>query len=540
MKNDGQGGRPWRLWPTSNRILVFRFSFFVFHEIRRYTVSVEPLFLVLCLLGGLVIGAIVGIALTKGKIEPEKRLAEAKTAEAEAARTELTRAREERATFEAQAQQAGVLQTDLKVLQERLESHIAENNRLNAQIEGEREARLEERKLLDQARTQLEDAFKALSSDALRKNNQQFIELAQQTFNTLNEKAKGDLDKRSQVFDQSVKDIQEKLKTFDENIKGIEKDRVGAYEQLKEQVKGLADSQKSLQTETNNLVRALSNTNQRGKWGELQLETILKHAGLVEGINYRKQVAFAAEEGGGRPDFVVRFPSGHEIVIDSKVPLDAYYEANVATDDGVRNAKLKEHAQKVRQHATALGQRGYQDRFESLDFVVMFLPAESLFSVAVQHDPSLIEFGLDKKVFIASPITLIGVLRSVAMGWRQEKLAENAKQISDEAKELYTRIATFGDKFNKLRSRLDGAVGAFNETAGSLEARVLPQARRLKELNVTTAADIPTMEPIERVTRELQSPELKSMSASSEETEVTEDEDDVGPATVPVESAQLL
>lgn len=482
----------------------------------------DPLFLVLCLLVGLAIGAVVGIALTKGKIEPERRLAEAKTAEAEAARGDLLRAREERATFESQAQQAGELQTELRALQGRLENLIANNNRLNAQIEGEREARQEERKLLDQAKTQLEDAFKALSSDALRKNNQQFIELAQQTFNTLNEKAKGDLDKRSQVFDQSVKDIQDKLKTFDENIKGIEKERVGAYEQLKEQVKGLGETQQRLQTETGNLVRALSNTNQRGKWGELQLETILKHAGLVEGINYRKQVTFTSDEGGGRPDFVVRFPSGHEIVIDSKVPLDAYYEANVCNDDLIRTAKLKEHAQKVRQHATALGQKAYQDQFESLDFVVMFLPAESLFSVAVEHDPALIEFGLDKRVFIASPITLIGVLRSVAMGWRQEKLAENAKKICDEAKDLYTRFNVLGRHLSKVGRNLDSAVGAFNDAVGSVERQVLPSARRLKELGVTTADDIPQLEPIERSAREMQSPELRALEDDPEEAAMVE------------------
>jgi len=485
---------------------------------------VDPLFLVLCLLVGLAIGALVGIALTKGKIEPEKRLAEAKTAEAEAARNDLLKAREERATFESQAQQAATLQVEFKALQGRLEDLIADNNRLNAQIESEREARQEEKKLLDEARTKLEDAFKALSSDALRKNNQQFIELAQQTFNTLNEKAKGDLDKRSQVFDQSVKDIQEKLKTFDENIKGIEKERVGAYEQLREQVKGLGESQQRLQTETGNLVRALSNTNQRGKWGELQLETILKHAGLVEGINYRKQVSVTGDEGGSRPDFVVSFPSGHEIVIDSKVPLDAYYEANVTTDDGVRSAKLKEHSQKVRQHATSLGQKAYQDQFESLDFVVMFLPAESLFSVAVEHDPALIEFGLDKRVFIASPITLIGVLRSVAMGWRQEKLAENAKKISDEAKDLYARFSVLGRHLSKVGRNLDSAVGAYNDAVGSVERQVLPSARRLKELGVTTADDIPELEPIERTARELQSPELRATEAAAIEGPIVEEE----------------
>ena len=354
------------------------------------------------------------------------------------------------------------------------------------------------------------DVFSTAAGQALDRNSEKFQELAQQHFKLLRSEANSDLEKRQQAIGELVKPIEEKLKSFDENIGKLEKERVGAYEGLKEQVKGLMDSQSRLQSETNNLVRALRNPQQRGQWGEMQLETILKHAGMQEGVHYNKQVSVFGEEGGGRPDFVVLFPNGMQIVIDSKAPLDAYLDAQESTDEETRAAKFAEHAKRVRNHAQSLGRRAYQDRFESCDFVVMFLPAESLYSVAIQHDPRLLEFGMENKVFIASPVTLITMLRSVAMGWRHEQLAENAKQISDEAKELYARFGVLGKHFAKLGDRLDGAVAAYNESVGSLETRVMPQARKLKELRATTADDIPTLDPVERTSRQLQSPELRA------------------------------
>lgn len=485
-----------------------------------YTWSVDPVMLVLCLLGGAVFGAIIGWLLMKAKTAPELSLAAAKAAETDQAKADLAKAREERAAFETRAARIDQLESEIRDGRERLEKLIGDNNALQSQVEAERNAREEQRKLLEEAKTNLEDAFKALSSDALRKNNAQFLELAEQTLKTFNEQAKGDLEKRQQAIGELVKPIEEKLKAFDENIKGIEKERVGAYEQLKEQVKGLADSQNRLQAETNNLVRALKNPSQRGQWGEMQLETILKHAGLVEGVHYSKQVFVSGEDGAGRPDYVVSYPTGQKIVIDSKAPLEAYLAAHDASDEDIRTQKFREHARHVRQHVQALMKRAYQSRLDSVDFVVMFLPAESLYSAAVQADPALIEFGVENRVVIASPITLITLLRSVAMGWRQEQLAENAKKISDEAKELYTRFGVLGKHFSKLGDRLDGAVSAFNDTVGSLEGRVLPQARKLKELQVTTAEDLPILEPVEKTARQIQSAELKELPATSENTTV--------------------
>lgn len=449
----------------------------------------DALPVVLCLLGA-VLGFGLGYAFVKAKLGPELGQAQAQKEEGERAKAELATERT------------------------RLEQLIGENRSLQSQIESEKKASEDQRRLLEEAQTNLSDAFKALSSDALRKNSTQFLELAQSALKTYNEQAKGDLEKRQQAIGELVKPIEEKLKSFDENIKSIEKERVGAYEQLKEQVKGLSESQTRLQAETNNLVRALRNPQQRGQWGEMQLETILKHAGLQEGVHYNKQVSVTGEDGGGRPDFVVLFPNGMQIVIDSKAPLDAYLDAQECTDEDTRIAKFKDHAKHVRNHAQSLGRRAYQDRFESCDFVVMFLPAESLYSVAIQHDPRLLEFGAENKVFIASPVTLITMLRSVAMGWRHEQLAKNAKQISDEAKELYARFGVLGKHFAKLGDRLDGAVAAYNDSVGSLETRVLPQARKLKELHATTAEDIPALETVERTSRELQSPELRVLPSA--------------------------
>jgi len=458
--------------------------------------------LVLCLLIGLAVGALVGWLLVRSKVGPELEVARTKAVEAEALRADLSQAQVERARFEEKAQRTDILDQQIRAQEAEMRELVGKVKDAQARLESFEEQKREFEK-------KVADVFASLSAEALDKTSDRFLKLASQRFENLQAEARGEINKL-------VDPIKDRLNAFDENIKGMEKERVGAYEQLKEQVKGLAESQNRLQAETNNLVRALKNPSQRGQWGEMQLETILKHAGLVEGVHYAKQLFVAGEDGAGRPDYVVSYPTGQKIVIDSKAPLEAYLAAHDAVDEDVRIAKFKEHARHVRQHVQSLMKREYQARLDSVDFVVMFLPAESLYSAAVQSDPSLIEFGVENRVVIASPITLITLLRSVAMGWRQEQLAENAKKISDEAKELYTRFSVLGSHFDKLGKRLDGAVSAFNDTVGSLESRVLPQARKLKELKVTTAEDLPVLEPIEKTTRELQSPELRSLPTSVE------------------------
>jgi len=463
----------------------------------------DGLWIVLALVVGVGTGAILVFLANRAQINALSKAAADSASDA-------TAAREARAVAETKAARIEELGQTIAERERTIESLRDENATIRetvARLETERTSLQEQREEFER---RVREVFAEISSDALDKNAKRFLALAEENLAKFNEQAKGDLEKRQQAIGELVKPIEDKLKAFDDNIKGIEKERVGAYEQLREQVFQLKETHVRLQAETNNLVRALRNPSQRGQWGEMQLERILEFAGLKEKVHYEKQVSVVSEQGSGRPDYVVQFATGQRIVIDSKVPLEAYLDAQEAVDDEVRAAKLKEHARHVRNHVQALIKRAYQERFESIDFVVMFLPAESLFSAALQYDPSLIEFGVENRVFIASPITLIGMLRSVAMGWRQEQLAENARLISEEAKELYNRFSVVGRHFKRLGDRLDDAVGAFNETVGSMDTRLLPQARRLKELHVTTAEDIPLPSTIDRSARHPQSPELTS------------------------------
>lgn len=454
---------------------------------------VEPVLIVVCLLGGLFAGALIGWFAMKAKVGPELG--------------EAGHVRERAAALETE-----VRSRDQEILRLATEATDARARLAAAEVQRE------------EFEKRVNDVFSSAAGRALDRNSEKFQELAQQHFKLLRSEANSDLEKRQQAIQELVKPIDEKLKSFDENIKNIEKDRVGAYEQLKEQVKGLSETQTRLQVETNNLVRALRNPQQRGKWGEIQLETILKMAGLEEGVHFRRQEHRGGEDGSVRPDTVVFLPTGREIVIDSKAPLDAYLDAQDMPDEELRGLKLKEHAKCVRGHIQALTKKAYWDRFETADFVIMFLPGESIFSAAVQQDASLLEFGVENRVFIASPMTLITMLRSVAMGWRQERLAENAKKISDEAKELYGRFGILGKHFGRVGKQLDGAVSAYNDAVGSLDTRVLPQVRRLKELKVASE-DLPVIEPVERKTREFQSVELRQLPGTllAEEEPVTQE-----------------
>ncbi len=469
----------------------------------------EGLWILLALVAGVIVGAVLVFLANRSQIAGLTKTATEAGSEVAAIREAKAAAETKAARVDELLLDAAAKERQVDGLKEEIATHRERFSELQSRLEAERQSIQEQKDLLEK---RIAETFTALSSDALRKNNSQFLELAKEALGTFNEQAKGDLEKRQQAIGQLVKPIEEKLRTFDDNIKGLEKERVGAYEQLREQVKILSETHNQLRAETGNLVRALRNPGQRGQWGEMQLERILEFAGLKEKVHYEKQVTVSSEEGSGRPDYVVQFATGQRIVIDSKAPLEAYLDAQDAVDDDLRLTKLREHARHVRNHVQSLTKRAYQDRFESIDFVVMFLPAESLFSAALQHDPSLIEFGVDNRVFIASPITLIGMLRSVAMGWRQEQLAENAKLISAEAKLLYERLGVVGKHFKRLGDRLDDAVGAFNETVGSMETRLLPQARRLKELHVTTGDEVPTASPIDRTSRQLQSAEFRVLA----------------------------
>jgi DNA recombination protein RmuC len=333
--------------------------------------------------------------------------------------------------------------------------------------------------LLEKADQRLRDAFQSLAAQALNDNRSSFFDLAKTSF---------------EAYRQPIADT---LKRVDERLGDAERERVEAYARLSEQVIALG-------TTTTTLSQALRTPAVRGRWGEMQLRRVVELAGMLERCDFDEQLGLQSENGRFRPDVIVHLPGGKQIVVDAKAPLEAFLEAQASTDDEVRSARLQGHARQVRDHMDRLASKAYWDQVgNSPEMVVMFLPGESLFSAALQQDLTLVEHGLQERVLLASPLTLIALLTTVAHSWRQEALTENYREVARLGKEFYERLATFADRFDEIRKRLDGAVQAYNEAAGSFESRILVSARRLRDLGVTTADELPPADPIERVPRVL-------------------------------------
>jgi len=357
-------------------------------------------------------------------------------------------------------------------------------------------ARLEELKDLH---ARFQDTFRSLSSKALESNNAQFLDLAKAALGRFQENAQGDLSKRQEAINALVKPLAESLKAVDGKITELEKSREGAYAGLREQIKSLAQTQAQLQGETANLVQALRTPNVRGQWGEVQLEKTVRFAGMIEHVDFVQQASNTTEEGRLRPDLIVRLPNGNQIVVDAKTPLDGYLQALGTNDPVERKHQLARHARQIRDHIKKLGSKQYWKQFEpSPEFVVLFLPGEAFFSAALEEDPSLIEFGTTENVILATPTTLIALLKAVAYGWRQEQIAQQAQAISDLGRELYERLATAGGHFEKVGNALGRSVDAYNQAVRSLETRVFVSARKFQDLAPLSNKELPSLTPLDQ------------------------------------------
>src|ERR1035438_6718774 len=373
---------------------------------------------------------------------------------------------------------------------------------LQARLETERKSADEKLALLEDSRQKLSDAFKALSADALARNSQSFLELAGATLAKTQETARGDLELRQQAIADMVTPVRESLDKVDHKIQELEKARAGAYAGLNEQVRSLIETQSQLRGETGKLVTALRTPSSRGRWGEIQLRRVVDMAGMLEYCDFTSQTTLFGEEGRLRPDLLVKLPAGKTIVVDAKTPLDGYLQAIEAPDEATRKARLADHARQVRVHMTQLARKSYWDQFdEAPEFAVLFLPGECFFSAALESDPNLIESGVAQNIMLATPPTP----RAVADASRQEKLAQNAAEISTLGKELFKHISDMGEHLNKVGLNLGRAVEAYNSAVGSLESRVLVSARRFADLKTAPmGVEIALLEHVEKSVRALQ------------------------------------
>ena len=382
--------------------------------------------------------------------------------------------------------------------------------RLQAALDTERTARAAQERIWTQAEQAFREAFSSLSAKALNENNAAFLQLAETRLRQARTEAVADVDARKKAIEDLLSPMAKTLERVDAEVRDAERRRHSESAELLQRMALLDGNSRDLQAETRRLVDALKRPGVRGRWGEIQLKRVVELAGMLDHCDFVEQQTVAANERRIRPDVIIQLPGGKTVIVDAKVPLDAYLRALEAPDEAARQLLLADHARQVRAHLSQLGAKNYfADVVGSPEFVVMFLPGEMFFSAALEQDPALIEFGVERKVIPASPTTLIALLRAVAYGWQQEAMEENARQISELGRNLYESVRSLAKHVSDLGSRLHSSLEAYNKAVGSLEGNVLVKARRFKELRVApNAEDIDRLEPIDRVPRVLQAAEL--------------------------------
>jgi len=382
---------------------------------------------------------------------------------------------------------------------------------LQISLENERAGAAEKLQLLNEARANMLDAFAALSRQALDQNNESFVNHATQVFKQFQTSAISDLTQRQEKIAEIVTPVQKSLEAVDNHIAQLEKERLNTFATIGEQIHQMTSSQQKLSETTHNLVSILRNTKARGKWGEIQLRRIVELAGMSQHCDFHEQLHVVGEDGAQRPDMVVKLPAQRTIVIDAKAPMTAFLEAFDATDDDSRNHHFRKHARSLRMHVGQLSKKAYQASFDpSPEFVVLFLPNEAVFSAALEHDAELLDFGVSNNVIIATPLTLIALLKSAAYGWRQQAIAEDVRHVAVLGRRLYERVAKMAADIAKLGQSIDRSAKAYNRMVGSMESRVLASARQLKDLPaVGSNIEVQVLEPIETVSRALRTAEMQ-------------------------------
>jgi DNA recombination protein RmuC len=370
---------------------------------------------------------------------------------------------------------------------------------------------------------QLRDAFQSLAASTLKHSTDEFLKLADQKIGNVHREAAIDLTRRQQELGTLVTPIKDTLQQVDAKLKEVEKARVDDSANMRSLLGLVGHTQQQLQLETQNLVRALRSPGVRGQWGEVQLRKVVELSGMLEHCDFDEQPTIFAESGRMRPDMTINLPGGRTIVVDAKAPLEAFLDAQGAAEDGIRSGKLADHVRQVKDHVTKLGAKSYWDALPtSPELVILFLPAEAIYMAALERDSALIDFGVKQNVLIASPLTLIALLRAAAYGWKQERLTINAEEISRLGKALHESIATMAEHLEDLRKRMDGTFSTFNKVVGSFENNVFVKARRFRELGAGSVKEIALVEPLETVARKVDLPvQQELLDGDSEETGAT-------------------